>query len=332
MINSKGFSLVGVMMGVAGAGALTLAILQIAQLSSSINAMGNESLELQNNLYIGKVLLSDQNTCRLNFGGTAFAGTKIKVDKVLKQKSAAGTSLGTAGIFPTTGINDVNSLYLRPVEGAANVVWLDVVFDRSPALGKNQTVLRSIPLQIALAAGKIVNCTAAELPLNPSKEEDDGGGKGGDDSPAPKLADTAVFGNCDKSPPPLNYNIFGDMNHPSYISSGREDFCDKTKFPIDSHGTVNCKGLETAAFSFLSRYGAHCSSSTSGLVPLFRFGSGNTSLSETVQSSRLAGIQSKADCMKLPMHPAGTQLKAVNGTGVHLSCINGSWQGANPPR
>lgn len=312
---SRGFSLMGILAGVAGMSVLALGLLEIAKLSSSINAMANESNEIQNQLYVSKILLSDEATCRLNFVDVAFPNERARLNRNLYQKNASGPGLSGNSIFPTGGINVVDAFFIKPIPGVSTAVFIDVEFRRNLIFGVGQTLVRSFPLQVQVGGGLITNCTTGDR-LSPS----DGSGSGSDSDGLPSLA---KFGNCDDSGLPINSFLPGgssDLNSSKHIEAGRSDLCSKLSYPFET-GTLDCgmSGLSHSSKVFAERYGYHC-------VGAFTVRPSST-------SKRLAGLKSREDCMKLPIYPMGTEL-TVSGlgspTGIgpssrKITCVNGAW-------
>lgn len=314
--NGQGFSLLGVLAGVAGLGVLSLGLLEIAKMSSSISAMANENNEIQTQLYIGKILLSDQVTCTLNLQGIEVSDSRTLVDRILKQKGASG--LGSEPIFSGSGANKVQRLYLRPVAGSSQIQMLDLEFSRNRIFGLDQALVRSIPLQVRMNGNRIVSCTAGDG-FDPGRPDPDSGDPG-----VPALA---KLGNCDGLPNPEAEMVPLPVNmgpQAREFEEGRSRLCEKLNYPISESGEVNCSDIFASGGAngnaFADRYGLHCGSPFTN------------SLRDKVKSLMLAGLASRESCMNLPMNPAGSTRRIRSRESmIHpakdmtFTCINGRW-------
>lgn len=307
----------GILAGVAGLGVLSLGLLEVAKMSSAISAMSNESLESQTQMYVGRALLADQQTCTLNFQDFQVADEKKPFRRAITQKNAAGTGLGTITIFPSALANPIKGFYLSPVAGAPHIRMLEVEFSRNRIFGLDQTFIRSLPLQVRLDGDRITSCTAGDT----LKAEDPGPGSDPDDSSVPALA---KFGNCDSNPNPEHGYPSGIVmdNTQGGVRQGRDIMCDNLTFPISSSGEISCdeisRGQRAGASLFVSRYGLGCISA----------GPNRTT---SVKAPMMAGLTSREDCKKLPVNPAGSTVTVrsrpivIGYVDTPLTCINGRW-------
>lgn len=239
-----------------------------------------------------------------------------------------GTTLGTKPIFPTNAgsANNLEQIHLRKIEGSENIMLLDLEYTRSAIFGKDQTVMRTIPLNVTISANKLTDCSASDSAFNGSSGEDGTPGTDGDSLGAAN----AKFGNCDQAnlPGPTGMNATGGAKPKAPnkdVAEARDRLCSALQYPVPNTGKISCKSIAATNFDlahqvFKKRYGISCSDSVASRTPS----------SQTSDVGAFAGLKSEAECKKLPIYPMGSSVESTEmlpqGTfQVKYNCINGRW-------
>lgn len=313
--------MIGVLTAVAAAGALIVTLLQVANITTQLNALMAEGTEIQSQLFIARISLADKVTCSLNFSDISVNQPIVTVGRVLRIKNPSGDSLSDSPIFPATGVNSIESLSIRQIPNQENFVFLDLNFNRNKALSGG-TVTRSIPLSIVKSGNKIVSCSAKDAVEDDSEQ----------DSPDSNLAN---LGNCDSAPLPEIDRLSNSFSYESQMSASRDTLCNNLTYPISSTGEIPCSDITKvrnaagpsnypAINQFMDRH-VQFTISVSG------FRAGCTMAGERSFASGLAGVKSADGCRKLALRPMGMTVpgdpgNAFGGYVAPKICINGRWQ------
>lgn len=340
--SQSGFSLIGVLAAVAAAGVLGLTLMQMAQLSAQIKAMSEEGLTVQSQVFIAQKVLSDPETCRLNFGGTVISADRIELPAAPKMRN--GTAVALAGpIFlnPEGEKNRFLGHHLTRIQGLSTIVNYNMIFSRNKVFGADATTFRQFPLSVTLnAANEIQSCSAGSETNIP-------------DSPGPNNpTDTLgklLAGACDEAKNPM---ASSSRYLPMPSAAAKKSFCAKLTYPIPASGpVVGCPmiveyaptsvvngRIDNPIGGWLNRYletKMHRQTTSTGYAACLP-GAPVGMYIQPQAVARLGGLNSKEECEKVPDAYSGMALSIPEtvlggeaqvgmGDGASATCVDGHW-------